>query len=165
MSFIDRALAKVGLAKRSIFSGAHASRITNDWVATLLAADAEIRADFNRLRARARELSRNNPVAKQYLTLAAANIVGEHGIRYRPQVRNNSGQLNTMINQKIERAWKDWCSAENCSVDGRTSFRSFQKMVVKLSEGEGEAFVRLLPGFGKYGLQLQLIEADRVDPL
>jgi lambda family phage portal protein len=88
--------SSVGLSlKRSnatIYSGASGTRLTLDWIATILSADQEIRGNLRLLRARGRELSRNNPIAKNFLNLLLANVLGHKGIGYRPQVRNSAGK-------------------------------------------------------------------------
>jgi lambda family phage portal protein len=94
-TLFQRALKVFGYEKRSnatVYSGASGTRLTLDWIATILSADQEIRGNLRLLRARGRELSRNNPVAKNFLNLLAANVVGHKGIGYRPQVRNNDGK-------------------------------------------------------------------------
>ena len=122
-SLLDRALGYIGLQKRnnSVFSGAQTTRLTLDWIATILSANQELRGNLRLLRSRGRELSRNNPVAKNFLNLLAANVVGPHGICYQPQVRNNNGKLATDLNEKIEGAWIDWSKKGNCTVDGMHS--------------------------------------------
>jgi lambda family phage portal protein len=92
-SLLQRALKFIGYEKRSnatIYSGASGTRLTLDWIATILSADQEIRGNLRLLRARGRELSRNNPIAKNFINLLLANVVGSKGIGYRPQVRNSS---------------------------------------------------------------------------
>jgi lambda family phage portal protein len=92
-SLFQRVLKFIGYEKRSnatIYSGASGTRLTLDWIATILSADQEIQGNLRLLRARGRELSRNNPIAKNFLNLLLANVVGHKGIGYRPQVRNSS---------------------------------------------------------------------------
>lgn len=94
-TLLQRALKFIGYEKRSnatVYSGASGTRLTLDWIATILSADQEIRGNLRLLRARGRELSRNNPIAKNFLNLLAANVVGHKGIGYRPQVRNADGK-------------------------------------------------------------------------
>jgi lambda family phage portal protein len=146
------------------FAGAQSNRMTLDWIAGILSADQEIRGNIRLLRARARELSRNNPIAKNYLNLLAANVVGPKGINYQAQVRNNDGNLNLSLNQKIEDAWNDWAKAGNCTADGKMSLRAVEDLVVRTVATDGEVFIRMVPGFeNKYRFALQLIDADQVD--
>lgn len=150
----------------TVFNGATGGRFTMDWVASILSADQEIKGNMRLLRARARELSRNNPVAKSYLKLLVANVLGERGIGYKAQVRNNDKTLNTVFNQKIEAAWKEWGKKGNCTVDGKLSFRAVQVLALKNMQTDGEVFVRKVLGFkNKFGFALQLIDADQLDHL
>lgn len=168
MKLVDRALKAFGLARRNVmtFKGAQTSRLESDWFATILSADQEIKGNIRLLRARARELSRNDPVAKSYLKLLVANVIGERGIGYEAQVRNNSGDLNQAFNTKIETAWEDWAKKGNCTVDGKHSLRAVQNLLLKTLATDGEAFVRMVPGFAnKHRFAIQLIDADQVDPL
>jgi len=151
----------------TLFNGSLASRLTADWVnAPILSADQEIKGNLRILRGRSRELSRNNPVAKSYLKLLVAGILGEHGIRYRPLVRNNDGALNEAFNEKILDCWRDWCCHGNCTVGGKHSFRSLQNLVLKSVATDGEAIIRKVPGFkNKHRFALQLIDPDQLDIL
>lgn len=155
-----------GKRNLTVFGGASGSRLTMDWVVSILSADQEIKGNMRLLRARARELSRNNPVAKSYLKLLVANVLGEKGVGYQAQVRNNDQQLNKPFNQKIEAAWTDWCKRGNCTVDGKKSFRAVESLVLKTIATDGEMFVRMVPGFSnKYRFALQMIDPDQVDHL
>lgn len=150
----------------TVFNGAMGGRLTMDWVASILSADQEIKGNMRLLRARARELSRNNPVAKSYLKLLTANVLGEKGIGYQAQVRNNDGTLSAAFNTKIEDAWCDWCKNGNCTVDGKLSFRALQNLVLKNVATDGEVFIRMVRGFdNKHRFALQLFDADQVDHL
>jgi lambda family phage portal protein len=165
---------RIGLAARiiaskralTVFQGAMGGRLTLDWIASILSADQEIKGNLRLLRARARELSRNNPVAKSYLKLLVANVLGEKGIGYKPQVRNNDDSLNLAFNKKIEAAWSEWAKKGNCTVDGKLSFRAVQNLVVKTIATDGEVFIRVVRGFAnKHRFALQIIDADQVDHL
>jgi lambda family phage portal protein len=155
-----------GKRATTVYNGAMGGRLTMDWVAAILSADQEIKGNMRLLRARARELSRNNPVAKSYLKILTSNVLGEKGIGYQPQVRNNDKTLNTAFNEKIQDAWLEWGQAGNCTVDGKLSFRGVQTLVLKNIATDGEVFVRKVMGFpNKYRFALQLIDADQVDHL
>lgn len=155
-----------GKRSLTVFSGATGGRLTMDWIAAILSADQEIKGNMRLLRARARELSRNNPVAKSYLKILTANVLGEKGIGYQAQVRNNDKTLNAAFNTKIEDAWAEWRKLGNCTVDGKLSFRGVQTLVLKNIATDGEVFVRKVRGFNnKFRFALQLIDADQVDHL
>jgi len=156
-----------GQRNLTVFNGATGGRLTMDWFATILSADQEIKGNMRLLRARARELSRNNPVAKSYLKILLSNVLGHKGIGYQAQVRNNDGTLNSAFNRKIEAAWRDWGKKGTCTVDGRLSFRELQNVVLKNLATDGEVIVRRVRGFdgNKYRYAVQLIDADQLDHL
>ena len=168
---IDRALNVVGLqrtpSKRtSVFAGASGSRLTLDWVAPILSADQECRGNLRLLRARGPELVRNNPIARHFLNLLSANVVGPAGIRYQSLVRDSKGDIDRDTNKKIEAAWQEWCNKGNCTVDGKLSFRAVQDLCLRTEAMDGESFVRKIRGFdNKFGFALQMIDADQVDHL
>lgn len=170
MSFVSRALKFFGYSKRSnatVYTGAQGTRLTLDWIATILSADQEIRGNLRLLRARGRELSRNNPIAKNFLNLLTANVVGHKGIGYRPQVRNNDGGLAGPINKKIAAAWEAWGKKGVCTVDGKLSWRALQDLALKNVATDGEVFIRKIRGYrgNKFRFAVQLIDADQCDHL
>ena len=166
MKLVDRALKTFGLArllKRAIYKGADFGRLFADWITSVLSSDDEVRRDHRRLRARARDLAKNNPYIKQYLNLLAVNVIGHKGIQLQAQVRNNSGQLNKQINDKIEKAWADW--SRKVTADGKQTLTALSQMLVKAMDTDGEIFVRMISGFdgNKYKFALQTIDPDLVD--
>src|SRR5437763_365242 len=69
------------------FRGAERSRLTGDWNVTLGSPDQELYLSNRELRARARDLSRNNSYVGRYLELRRNNIIGPTGFKHIPQVR------------------------------------------------------------------------------
>jgi len=148
---------------RSVFDGAGVHRLLLDWIAQARSADEEIRGDLRLLRARARELGRNNSYVKRYFRLLANNVIGPMGIKLQAQVWLGE-EPDVKANAAIEAAWNDWALAP-ITVDGRLTLRRFEKLIMKTMACDGEAFVRLWRGFegNKYGLALQAIDADLID--
>ena len=148
---------------RSVFDGAGVHRLLLDWIAQARSADDEIRGDIRLLRARARELGRNNSYVKRYFRLLTNNVIGPMGIKLQAQVRTG-GETDAKANAAIEAAWNDWASSP-VTVDGKLTLRRFEKLILKTTACDGEAFVRLWRGFegNPYGLAVQAIDADLID--
>ena len=169
--FVDRALGALGLqrapeTRTSVFAGAQGSRLTLDWVAPILSPDQECRGNLRLLRARGRELVRNNPIARHFLNMLGANVIGPAGIRYQALVRDSKGEIDRETNKKIEAAWREWGQRGNCTVDGKLSFRALQDLALRTEAMDGEFFTRKVRGFSnKWGFALQTIDADQVDHL
>jgi lambda family phage portal protein len=149
--------------QRGVFDGAGVHRLLLDWIAQTRSADEEVRGDIRMLRARARELGRNNSYVKRYFRLLVTNVIGPMGIKLQAQVWAGD-QPDTKTNAAIEAAWNAWASLP-VTVDGRLTLRRFEKLVIKTVACDGEAFVRLWRGFegNAHGLALQAIDADLID--
>jgi lambda family phage portal protein len=149
--------------QRGVFDGAGVHRLLLDWIAQTRSADEEVRGDIRMLRARARELGRNNSYVKRYFRLLVTNVIGPMGIKLQAQVRTGD-QPDTKSNAAIEEAWSAWANAP-VTVDGRLTLRRFEKVLLKTVACDGEAFVRLWRGFegNAHGLALQAIDADMID--
>jgi capsid protein len=129
---------------RGAFLGGTFNRLTNDWVGSLLSPDQDIWGDFIQLRARARDLEKNNPYAARYLTIASVNVIGPHGMRLQARNKKRTGELDNTVNQLIEEAFADW--SQMASVDGRFSWEELQSLIIKTVARDGEVFVRMLTG-------------------
>lgn len=156
-----RAISRV-VRRASVYQGAAANRLLGDWIATLQPPDEEMRWSLERLRARCRELSRNNSYCVQYLGLLADNVVGPHGIKIQAQTRNADGELSDLINDKIEDAWDRW--SESVTIDGRFSRLELEHQLIESVARDGEIFVREHVGFpNEFGYALEPIDADLLD--
>src|SRR6185436_5475002 len=146
-----------------IWDGAQSNRLFQDWVATALPADEELRWSIRRLRDRSRELARNNPMARRYLALLADNVIGPCGVTLQAQVKNNNDRVNDLFNQRIESAWQEW--SERPTVDGRLSRVRLEQQLLKTVARDGEAFVRLWRGYkdNRFAFALEPIDADMLD--
>jgi lambda family phage portal protein len=149
--------------ERGVFDGAGVHRLLLDWIAQTRSADEEVRGDIRMLRARARELGRNNSYVKRYFRLLSTNVIGPMGIKLQAQVWAGD-EPDTKANAAIEAAWNNWASAP-VTTDGRLTLRRFEKLIIKTIACDGEAFVRLWRGFegNAHGLALQAIDADLID--
>jgi len=166
----DRALSSLGLRRVSnsagIVPGTESFQVLKDWIESPLKAsgslDWDLRNKIFRLRQKSRLLGLNNPLVRQYLQLLEQNVIGAKGIRLQAQVRNNDGSLNKGINDKIEAGWIDFW--RDPWVDGRMSGVAGEQLLIRTVAVDGEAFIRRIRGSKyRYGVKLQMIDADLVD--
>lgn len=156
---------KRGRARRdAAYDAASVNRLLADWVSIRSHPDDESRYNIDRLRARARDLERNNPLARNYLRLIAVNVIGPHGIVLDAQVKDNSGKPNEWINERIETAWESFC--ERPTTDGKMDMATTCRLLIKTVARDGEVFVRKWRGdFNQFGFAIEAIDADQVDHL
>lgn len=148
------------------FAGAQATRLTADWSPFNQSPTQEIQWALVTLRARARQLVRDNSHAAGFVTELASQIVGPDGILLQAKVRKDTKKraLNKPINDAIEAAWLEWGMPEYASADGYESWADFQRTVIRTIAMDGEVFIRKLRYFeNPFAFSLQIVDADLVD--
>lgn len=151
------------VASAPIYSGAQTGRLFADWITSLLHPDDELKGSIRTLRARAREMDRNNGLAHRFLSLLEINVIGPSGLTLAAQVRDAKGQLNKTVNSQLEAAWYEWSSGP-VSLDETLDLVGLQQLLVRTVAMDGEAFVRFRRSKSHpFGLALEPIDADQVD--
>jgi len=149
--------------KRS-YQAANTSRLFSDFKESERSADSELYPVISRIRARSRDLARNNEYTKRYLTLLKTNVVGEKGFGLQVKATNTTGDLDQIGNQAIENAFKSWGRKGGCTVDGKMSWVDAQKMVIEGLARDGEVFIiKHRNASFKDSFALEFIEPDQVD--
>lgn len=156
---------KKARAKRG-YAAADSGRLFADWTTTNRTADAELRTSLKKMRARSRELERNNDYIRRYFGLLKNNVVGASGIVLQARMQNDAGKQDEADNSRLEAAWKDWGRRGTCTIDGRHSLVSLQKLVISSQARDGEVLIRHVRGRAAgnaYGYAVQVLEADLLD--
>jgi len=145
------------------FVGGRLNRLTADWVTSPVTMDAKIWKDLTTLQARSRDLVDNNSTGKRWVQLSKTNIVGA-GMRLQMKVKKANGDLDKTANDKIEKAWKEWSKAANCTVDRRTTLRQFQRKCVASYKIDGECIIQIKRNFrNKFNFALMFVDPERLD--
>lgn len=162
----ERALAKARTAKpaQRSYAGAQFTRLTSDWTALNTSADSEILTSLRALRARSRQMVRDNGHAKNAVRIVQNNVVGD-GIGMQAQVVNSRGKLQEDINDRIEAAWGRWIQSNTCHVAGKLGLTEILRVLMGQQVEAGEMLIRKIRqpfGGGKAHFALEVIEADRL---
>lgn len=148
------------------FIAAHQDRLTASWMAQARAINEELRSDLDKLRARARDLGKNNDYARKFLRMVARNLVGPAGFTLQCRVEDAPGQPDSAANSAIEAAFYVWARRGSAEITGRQSFADLSRAVAVAVARDGEALVRIVRGAAAgngVGLALQHIDAGRLD--
>ena len=151
---------------RRSYAAAQSNRLTEGWTSLNLSANAELHGNLDTLRARSRQLCRDNDYAKKFLQLVATNIVGPEGFRHQARVYNAPKQPDTPANEAIEAAFARWCQPGVADATGRHSFQGLCDLVIRSAARDGEWLVRIIRGKAAgnpWQLALQVLDADRLD--
>lgn len=130
------------------YNAGKVNRLTASWATTNLSADKILNVQLPTLRARSRDLERNNVYYRRYLNLLVQNVVGHSGVKLQ-------------ATPEIEEAFKLWAQKGNCTVDGQLSFRDLQRLIIRTVARDGEVLVRKI--FKQDGFYLQVLEAEYLD--
>lgn len=147
------------------FDGAIVDRLTASWHATNVAIDFELRTDLNRLRARARDMAKNNEYAIKFLRMVRNNVVGPDGFTLQCRAADPNGDADSAANKAIEAAFDRWSRPGNCDVTGQLSFTDVCRLLIMALARDGEFMVRRVKDYGEFGYQLQLQDMSRLDTL
>ena len=156
----------MGKALARLCDAGQQDRLTGSWGTTPLTADDVVRRNQRVLVARSREQAANNDYARKFLQMTRQNVVGPRGVQLQAQSRDGDGTLDTLANDAIERAWREWARPENCDVTGVQSLRSLQNSAVMGAARDGEYMIRIVTGrdAGPWGVGLQLLDPQRCAP-
>lgn len=143
------------------FEGAAVNRLTESWLASQASIDQELKGDLPRLRRRSRDLAKNNEFMGKFLRMVRNNVVGQGvGLQSRPL---DGPKLDNLAASAIELHWAEFARPNNCDVTGRAGLWTLMRAACDALARDGELLLRLRPGRGPYGLQLQLLDVERLD--
>jgi len=154
------------LGIRAGYDMAGRNRLLDNFQQAIKTFNEELRsAPLPTLRARSRELARNNHNAIKFLSLLQKNIVGPEGITLQPKVMLQRGNKpNKALNDAIRDGWKDWGKKPNCTIAKRFTWIQVQKLCVYKVAVDGEAFIRkLVRKDNPHYFTTQFIDPDQVD--
>jgi lambda family phage portal protein len=172
MRFGDRMLRVMGLqriesrppSRRASFAGGQVNRLNGDFLPMIMSPNQEVQWNNWILRARARDLVKNNSYAAGFVNELANNVIGPDGILLQAKVKNANGRLAKATNAEIERGWKEWGMPENACVDGHDTWDDLTRLMIKTIATDGEVFLRKIRYFDNpFAFSLQLLDADLVD--
>lgn len=138
------------------------------WNPPLRSADAEVLTDHARVRARARDLYRNHPHAKQIVRQAVQAIVGKK-LRYSSRLDHKF--LGIDIEEadrwgaEFDRLWEQYAHGPGAYVDAgrRLNFSQLVRVALKSRIIDGETFVALeWDPSRKWKTCGQIVDADRI---
>jgi lambda family phage portal protein len=145
------------------YDAARMDRLGSGWAAAGGTAEHIDRPYRERLLRRARDLERNNDIAKSVILAFERNVVGR-GFRIQARVKKKNGEDDERTNNAIEKAWRKWCRHKNCDVTGQSSFNEMLKLLIRRRIVDGEIFIiKTYDGSAKFPFQIQLVEADQLD--
>jgi len=136
------------------------------WSPSRYTADGELVGKSEGLRAGARDLYMNTPIATAALRRTKTNVVGP-GLKLQASIDSKALNIDQdeaeIWQSKVEREFRHWC--KHCDATGTDNFRTLQGLVFLSYLMSGDVFTIFRHTDKKqspYKLALQIIEADQV---
>jgi lambda family phage portal protein len=149
------------------FYGASSPRELASWNPGSGSADADLLPDIEILRARNRDLDRNNGIASGAIRTTVDNVIGT-GLRLYsiPDYRALGKDVEWAIEwgNKVEAEFRAWSLTTDCDATRMQTFAGLTRLVAKsvLINGEALALPLWLETGSKYRTRIQVIESDRL---
>lgn len=149
MGFLDRFKRK-NISKRK-YEGASKGKRTAGWMTSGSDANSEISISLPQLRARSRDLRRNNPIAKRAIQVTTNGVVGR-GI-----VTRFSGSSK----EELQVRWKLWAHSKKIDYDGLHNIIGLQRLIMDTIQESGEVLIRKrFINDPEFPIQYQILEPD-----
>ena len=147
------------------YRAAQMDRWGGDWSLGASSMTQILRADLGLMRDKSRDLVMNNATAARLPTLFSENVSGKDGILYQAAVMGPDGEPDQPTNQALESGWFRWAEdAKSVTADERLTWQEVEQLTDEQECTDGEALVRLLPGFrNKWKFAVQVIDPDQLD--
>lgn len=138
------------------------------WFASSSDANADIIPDLPMLRARSRDLIRNQPIAGGAINTVVSNVVGA-GLSLQSNIDSKFLGMNdddaAAWQETVEREFKLFADSKGCDITRTQNFAGLQDLAFRsaLENGDSFALLPMVPVAGSpYSTRVQLIESDRI---
>lgn len=144
------------------YDAAKIDRTNSHWIPPNRSADLELLGSAGTLRARARDLVRNNAYAYGIKRAIVRNVVG-CGIKPQASVKQKNESPNERFNKAAEELWHQW--QMHADVTGRLSFYELTELAFSECIEAGEVLIQFVESPNRsrpIPFALELIECDRI---
>lgn len=143
------------------YAASAGGRLTADWAGSFVT--DSVFHDARRLRARSRDLCRNNPYVLKAKNYLVDSIVGK-GFKMQSAYCNDDGTANNEIRDEIEKFWKSFCMS--CDLSGRMTFEEMTHLALSEMVETGDCIIRLslrsAPN-SDLPFSVEILEAENLD--
>ena len=135
------------------YAAASISRLTADFTTTNVSPDTDLILGLKVMRARSRQLAKNDPYMRRFLRLVDKNVIGPAGIA-----------LNVQGYPQVEAAWYDWSKPQTATATRQMSLNEAFKLAMRTQIVDGECLIRpLLPFKNAYNFAISFVPTDCLD--
>lgn len=169
MNLIQRVTERVfkafgAVEQKRMYASAKSNRLVGDWTTQNFSANQEIRYAIKVVRARSRQLAKDDDYFIGYLRKLKSYVVGAYGIRLQADAKRANGTPDEIINKAVEEKFNLWAKKDFCTVTGQDSFIDVQQLFVRTLAVDGEVLIRVVADTtSPFGFRLQMLDVDWLD--
>lgn len=146
------------------FEGGMVDRLTASWTTSPTNINNEIYHNLRTMRARSRDLERNNEYGKHFFRTLTTNVIGPSGIEFQSRGLKRNGELDAKDNDRVEQRMRRWSKVGSCDVTRRLSRSMLEAMYTLQLARDGEVIVRKHFGFpNAHAYALEFIDPELLD--
>lgn len=137
------------------YDAASKGRRLKNWKAPSSSADSALRGSLITLRNRSRDLSRNDPYAKEGIEVLVDEIVGAGII-------GTIRHPNKETQKKLNDIFQEWANSKQPDFDGRHTLYGLQRLVMREAIEGGDVLARSRIKRSGFPLEFQILEGDHL---
>lgn len=154
----------VGRARRE-FAAADMSNLTASFGGEHVSLNESLERTLPLMRARSRQLVKNDDYVKKFMRMAMNHIVGPKGFAMSCPCQRPDGTIDEADKAVVEKVFKRWAKRGVCDVTGRLSLTQLCRLLVLHWARDGEFIVRRVRdrSLNAHGYALQVIDPVLLD--
>lgn len=162
------AVLKNAIRAMGEYHGGTVGRTTALWGASSANANRAMRHSLTTMRARSRDLERNDPYARRFFDLVETNVVGAQGVtvQFRVTETTRDGALvqDTLANRILEREYSAFSERGHYEVTGQLSRSAYERLFMRTLARDGEVLEKVVADpESRWGVRFQILECDWLD--
>lgn len=152
-------------AQRNAWSASATDRLFSNWSTVSQPINQQLEGELRSLRARSRELAKNEPYLRRFFQLCRSNIVGPKGFVLRSEVMRTNGNQDELAQDAIEAGWKAWGKRGVCCALDRFSLIEMENLICDQLFRDGELILiqHTGPNENKFGISFRFVDPELMD--
>jgi len=151
---------------RSAWDASKFDNLVSGWSIESRPINAQLEDELRQLRARSRQLAKNDPYLRRFFQLCRSNIVGSTGIQLRSQVvrglGKRRGEPDELVRGIIEKGWQQFSKPSVCCAQERLSMRDMQNLAIDSLFRDGE-IILVEYAQGEHGISFKFMDPELMD--
>lgn len=147
------------------WEGAKIDNLVSGWITTPIPINQQIEQTLRIVRARSRQLAKNDPYVRRFLQLARSNIVGPSGFTFRSLVMTKAGKPDINARNAIQDAWKEANKPGVICYSEKHSGLDMMNLCTDSLSRDGEVIIleHTGPDAGPFGISFRFIDPELLD--